>query len=155
MTEKPPPEGDPSWSSYPETILEIRDGSRLLRVDLREELSADLRRELRELSDPPAFGVVTAANPLGRQLPALENGWRAEQLHSHLAADRVSCLAADGVSPDGSHREHGFAVWGSREEVRDLAEQFGQTAFFWFDGTSFWLVEPSGMPAPIRLPQDS
>ena len=146
--------GDPSWPHYFDTILEIRDGARLIRVDLRKELPSDRRAELRALSDPPAFGVVTAANPLGRKLPDLENGWRSEQLHAELGADDVTCRAADGVSPDGSHRERGFAVWGPREDVRDLAEQFKQTAFFWFDGTSFWLVATSGAPEPVRLPQE-
>ena len=160
MTEAPLPDRDPSWESYPETILEIRDGARLIRVDLREELSADLLDELRALSgspalsDPRAFGVVTAANPRGHELPDLENGWRVEQLHADLVADDVWCRSADGVSPDGTHRESGFAVWGPREDVRDLAEQFEQTAFFWFDGTSFWLVATSGAPEPIRLPQE-
>lgn len=155
MTDRESLGGDPSWPHYFETILEIRDGTRLVRVDLRERLSADLRDELRALFDPPAFGVVTAANPRGRELPDIENGWRSEQLNARLTGDGVKCLSADGVSPDGSHREPGFAVWGPREDVRDLAEQFEQTAFFWFDGTSFWLVATSGVPAPIRLPQDS
>jgi hypothetical protein len=153
MTGRASPDIDPSWPHYFETILEMRDGERLIRVDLRKELSAGMRDELRGLSDSPTFGVVTAANPLGSGLSYSANARRSDELGADLAAVRVPCLSADGASPDGAHREEGFAVWSASDYLRDLAEKFEQTAFFWFDGTSFWLVATRGVPAPIRLPR--
>jgi hypothetical protein len=148
----PAQSGDPSWGAYPETVLEIRDGSRLLRVDLREDLSDDLRSDLRCLRRLGEFGVVTAANPLGRQLSDSENARRHVELEAELNASGSTFLPADGVSPDGRHREPGFAVWLAQGGARGFAQRFEQTAFFYFDGTVFWLVTTDDSREPIRLP---
>jgi hypothetical protein len=57
-----------------------------------------------------------------------------------------------GASPDGVHREEGFAVWVSRDRARDLAARYEQTAFFWFDGQEFWVVPTSVDFPAVRLP---
>lgn len=152
MTDAQAPCGDPNWRSYPETVIEIRNGSRLLRVDLRENLSDDLRSDLRCLRRLGEFGVVTAAHPLGRQLSDSENARRHVELEAELSASGSTFLPADGVSPDGRHREPGFAVWLSQDGVRALAQRFEQTAFFFFDGAVFWLVTTDDTREPIRLP---
>jgi hypothetical protein len=146
------PDDDPSWSHYSKTILAIRCGEKRLDVDLRALVVDDVRRELRDLGTRPSFGVVTAANPDGRKATAGENETRYAHLRAQIAAEDYSSCEADGLSPDGSHRERGFVVWGAMEEVRALAGKYEQTAFFWFDGESFWLVATGGKPEPIKLP---
>jgi hypothetical protein len=47
---------------------------------------------------------------------------------------------ADGVSPDGTHREDGLAVWVSEAEARSIAHDFDQLAYFWFDSHRVWMV---------------
>jgi hypothetical protein len=152
MTEARAPDGDPSWGSYPDTVLEIRDCRRLLRVDLRENLSDELRSDLRCLCGSSEFGIVTAANPLGRRLLDVENARRHAELGAELVAGGSCFRPADGVSHDGRHREPGFAVCLPEGGVRNLAERFEQTAFFYFDGTEFWLVTTNGTRNPVRLP---
>jgi len=48
--------------------------------------------------------------------------------------------AATGSSPDGERTEHGSAVSLERDDVVAIARRFDQSAIFWFDGGSFWLV---------------
>jgi hypothetical protein len=103
-------------------------------------------------ADQVGFGVVTAANPLGRRLLDVENARRHTELEAELVAGGSCFRPADGVSPDGRHREPGFAVWLPESGVRNLAERFEQTAFFYFDGTEFWLVTTNGTRNPVRLP---
>jgi hypothetical protein len=61
-------------------------------------------------------------------------------------------VPAAGASPDGAHREEGFAIWVSRERTRELAARYEQTAFFWFDGRDFWVVPTAAGVSAIRLP---
>ena len=143
---------DPTWRYYSETVLEIRHALRVLRVDLRDVLSDELRSDLRCLGGRGEFGIITAANPLGHQLSGAENDRRRLELEAALNASDSSFCPADGVSPDGRHRESGFAAWLDDDEVRAVAEQFEQTAFFYFDGAAFWLVTTNGTRDPIRLP---
>ncbi len=143
---------DPSWSNYPNTILAIRCGEKQLCVNLVRPVGNDVKQRLRALGETQSFGVVTAANPDGRRTTDVENEARYARLRTQVAEEDYSSCDADGLSPDGSHRERGFAVWGTVEEVRALAEKYDQTAFFWFDGEAFWLVATGGKPEPVKLP---
>lgn len=143
---------DPSWRHYTDTILVIRCGELQLRLDLGDFVGAAIQQKLRVLGGAEYFGVVTAANPYGRTTTDLENEARHARLREQIAAEGYSSCDADGLSPDGSHGELGFAVWGTIDEIRQLARKHDQTAFFWFDGESFWLVATDGKPGPIKLP---
>lgn len=139
---KPPltPSDDSAWSHYADTILEIaRDGG-TLSVDLRKPLGEDTRRSLAMLGPSSSFGIVTAANPAGAPVDAAANARRHAALEQWIVEHGYVRRAATGSSPDGDHVEHGFAVWLERDDVVALARRFDQSAIFWFDGGSFWLV---------------
>ena len=139
---KPPltPSDDSAWSHYPQTVLEIdRDGGSL-RIDLRTPLSGDDRRALATLGPAASFGIVTAANPAGAPVDPAANERRHAALKQWIVDHGYVHHAATGSSPDGTHVEHGFAVWLERDDVVALARRFDQSAIFWFDGGAFWLV---------------
>jgi hypothetical protein len=140
---------DPRWDTYPDTILEIHT-SPPLRVDLRAPVPAEMARLLRGLGLGPMWGTVTAHNPGGLVERSL-NEKREKELTAAVAALGVPFVAADGVSPDGTHREPGYAIGGDQEGVVALACEFGQSAIFWFDGATFWIVPALVGDAPIKL----
>jgi len=144
--------GDPSWARYPDTVLEIyRDGT--VRIDLRERLDPDDCRRLRDLGLGATFAVVTAANPRGLALGEAENHVRAELLDTEVVARGVRFLRADGVSPDGAHREVGVAVAMPLQAACELAARYEQSALFWFDGERFWIIPVlETSRAPVALP---
>ena len=146
---------DRTWFAYPETILVFAGERHTLALDLRRPLGELDREALAALRMPAPFGVVTAANPIGGELSHAENQSRHEALRTRLESSGLRRrLAADGVSSDGSHREAGFAIHASRDEIRRLANEFEQSAFFWFDGSAFWLVDATDDSYEIRLPPD-
>jgi hypothetical protein len=145
-----PESSDSRWPTYPDTIVEIH-ASPPLRVDLRRAMVPAVATLLRALGLGPAWAVVTAHNP-GRILAAEENARRERELADAVRALGVPTLRADGVSPDGGHREPGVAVALGQVEAVELARRFGQSAIFWFDGEGFWLVPALVGDAPIGLP---
>ena len=98
------------------------------------------------------FAVLTAANPRGRLVDGRQNARRDRRLMTALAMMGRSCLRADGVSPDGAHRERGVAAMLRQREAAELARRYGQSAYFWFDGEAFWLVGALVRAEPIPLP---
>jgi hypothetical protein len=146
------PADDPSWALYPETILELRLGDRTLRVDLRERLPPGLPRQLAKVGPQKAFAVVTSDNPCGRHREGAENRRDGAELARELQARGAFHVPADGVSPDGSHREQGYAIWCGVEAARRLARTHGQSAFFWFDGSGFRIEGALVEARPQRLP---
>ena len=139
---KPPltPSDDSAWSHYAETILEISRDDGPLRIDLRRCLDEGDRRALALLGPSASFGIVTAANPAGAPVDAAANERRHAKLEQWIVEHGYVHRAAAGSSPDGTHTERGFAVWLERDDVVALARRFDQSAIFWFDGGSFWLV---------------
>lgn len=146
-----PPDGDPSWSHYSETVLHF--GSPLdIAVDLRSPLSARVREQLANLGASNEFAVVTAFNPHGVDVTDEENVRRHSALRDELESAGIPNVPAAGASPDGVHREEGFAIWVSRDRARDLAARYEQSAFFWFDGREFWVVPVAAGVSSVRLP---
>jgi len=139
---KPPltPADDPAWSNYAETIIEIEREGPPLRVDLREPIGETARRALATLGPVASFGIVTAANPAGAPVAPASNDQRHGALERYLGEQGFTHRAVTGSSPDGAHRERGFAVWLERDDVVAIARRFEQSAIFWFDGGAFWLV---------------
>jgi hypothetical protein len=142
---------DPSWSHYPKTVLHFGDRHRIA-VDLRAPLSARVLDQLGNLEAGSPFAVVTAFNPYGVNVTNEENVRRHSTLRDELESAGIPNVPAAGMSPDGAHREEGYAVWISRNRARDLAARYDQTAFFWFDGQEFWVV-PTAVDEPaVQLP---
>jgi hypothetical protein len=144
---------DPSWPAYKEAVLEfrIRDP---FRVWLAEPVVPADRDQLVALTPSGTFAVVTPFNPHGRKVSAAENEARLRQQEAELAALGLPHLRVDGLAPDGNHCEEGYAIDLPRAEARALAQRWGQSALFWFDGVAFWLVPAEVTAEPVRLPAD-
>src|SRR5436190_23251744 len=99
---------DPSWAFYPETILEFPEEG--LRVDLRSPLSVSVVAQLQGLGLGGRFAVVTPCDPRGTRVADGSNAIRVSALRASLKRRGCGFVPADGVSPDGLHRESGFAV---------------------------------------------
>ena len=158
-----PDDGDGKWSAYACTILEFHGPPRL-RIDLREQLSDDHRRQLRQLGLDGAFAVLTAENPRGTNPEDAPTGTAAERREERneervTALDRgleragVPFAPVDGVAPDGDYRERCVAAMLSRDEAVGLAKRLEQLALFWYDGRTFWLPPAKVDERPEPLPR--
>ena len=150
------------WKAYPNTVLEFAAGDGL-RVDLREPVTAEACEAMRGLGLTGPFAVLTAENPCGdnvedaptdRQAEAREerNDRRTGRLEQELTRRKTPFTLVDGVSPDGSYREHCLAVLLPEAEAVGLARRLEQLALFWFDGETFWLLPAEANQPPTRLP---
>lgn len=142
-------EQDPGWDLYPETVLELHLAEGLLRMDLRERVTPAVVARLVRLGPSASFAVITPDNPHGRERDAAGNVTGRAELARTLRERGVVHIRADGTSPDGAHREQGYAVWLDIEDARRLAREHGQSAFFWFDGAAF-RIEGALVCAPAR-----
>jgi len=145
---------DPSWNFYPETILEFETESGQLRIDLRDTIPASVADHVARLGPGISFAIITSDNPYGRERPDSDNAQSRLRLAAELTRYGVHCRPVDGVSPDHAHRESGFAIWMDVSAARMLAQVYGQSAFFWFDGVRFYiegaLVNVPRQKLPIR-----
>lgn len=110
---------------------------------LSDHLPGDLPRRL---------VVLTAANPGGVVLSASENDTRNERLLERISGlEPFPCNAprtylSVGGSPQGDgpadwdHREEGVALDISRDEAAMIAAEFGQIAYYAFDGPDRLLI---------------
>jgi Protein of unknown function (DUF3293) len=92
-------------------------------------------REARFMADrgslPQDFHIVTAFNPNGDLLSAEENARLSDSLRRVLESRKMTFFPITGGSPDGVHREEGFAIVGiSRGEALALGREFRQNAIF-------------------------
>lgn len=138
-----------AWGAYPETVLTFPEAGII--VDLRRPVGDVLRHRLASHLAGP-FGVVTACNPLGSGLDPDANERLSTLLAHRIALRYPSARPAQGGSPDGSHREPGWAVPAPLDEVKRLAGDFLQNAVFWYDGERFSIVPVHGSGAVLPLP---
>lgn len=144
------PVEDPSWENYANTILHF-PGS--LRIDLRETLTQEVRTALTALSAYPYFAVISAANPKGQGAADKVNEESVGVLKRAIQQRGLTYVVVEGESADGQHREPGFAIFGHFEDARLLASASDQSAFFWFDGSAFWIMGALVDTPAIRLPR--
>lgn len=128
------------WSCFAQTILEFHGLG--IRIDLGSPVTAEARSELVAWLGTPitCFCVLTADNPDGRDCAPSQNDEFRSSLFTQLSQLGVELTACDGTSPDGRHREVGWAVRTDDRTGWQLAQQFHQLAFFYYDGARFWLV---------------
>lgn len=139
-----------AWGAYPDTVLVFPEAG--IEIDLRRPLATAVRRAMLDAGLGGSFAVITACNPLGRSLGAAPNQ-RLSAVFTALVRERhPEGRRADGRSPDGSHREPGWALPVPLEEARGLAARFFQIALFWFDGDRFYLVPVLAPGPPLPLP---
>jgi len=148
-----PDRQDADWERYPDTVLHFRSLPKL-RIDLRAPLSAQDRAALARIGFAGEFAVITAFDPLGRDLPLEENAQRATKLETRLAELDHSFVRVDACSPGGSHCEASVAVGMPKSKAVRVASEFEQMAIFWYDGGRFWIVGALAISEPRVLPEN-
>ena len=144
------PADDPGWASYAETILVIH-GSTPVEVPLSRPIGARERAAFAAAGLPGPFGVLTADNPFGRPMSAEGNAARRTQLAAELDSAGVAAVRVDGYSPDRQHHEVGVALQWPQHEVVALAKRWEQSAIYWFDGESMWVIGALTVAPPWKL----
>ena len=135
---------------YANTVLEFVqyvDGV----VDLRRPLGERERGLLSELGIGSQFAILTAYNPSGENEPS-QNHDRQEDLRRTLQRDVEHTVPVDGCSPDRTHREPSIAVPIPEHRAREIALEYRQDAFFWYDGECFYLVGAGEQFGRVLLP---
>lgn len=149
---KNPEEIDPDWARYAETVL-IFEGDSHFEVDLRELLTEDARSHFRDRGFAQTFAILTAHDPLGRDLTPEENRERQKTLESALATEGVHFVRVDACSTDREHCECSLAIDIDQDRAVVIATEYEQMAIFWYDGDSMWLVGGIVKSDPVRLPR--
>jgi hypothetical protein len=138
-------------TTYAETVLRFGQVG-ALEIDLRRPLTPEDRAALALYGDGGDFGVVTAFNPGGRVQGAEDNRRANESLAHDLSSRGFALQVVEGMSPDGSHREPGYAVVSTEEGVVEIARRYRQVAVFWYDGRRFWIVGVERPLGRVALP---
>jgi hypothetical protein len=142
---------DPSWTFYPQTLL--RFAGQGLTIDLRNTICPETLKGLSGLGLGLTFVVITAHNPRGRTLDAATNQTLDAELGTALNALGAAHQRCDGMDPEQRHVERGYAAAIDNKQATLLAKQFGQSAFFTFDGERFWLMPALVRTNPLQLPK--
>lgn len=141
---------DPSWQHYEGVHIRFPACGLVLCVSV--PVPHDARAKLAGIALTGPFVVITPFNPRGAMVDAVENERRWERSRQQLQERRISSWEAHGGSADGCHLERGHALRITRELGRELAVEWEQSAFFWFDGeAAFWLLGALVDVPPIRL----
>ena len=122
-------------------------------VDLRAPVPPATKDALAAIGLGEPFGILTAFNPRGVDLPADENSRRMEQLEAELESAGDEFVRVDACSPDKSHCECSVALKGELARSLDMARRWEQIAIFWWDGARFWLkgaISPGELVLPIE-----
>ena len=145
---------DPDWPRYPETILTFSTNPGV-EIDLRRIPPADAIANLAAAGFDQPFAVLTAFDPLGRDLSSAENEKRRRELDARLFRRGYKFVSVDACSPDRTHCESSVAVVVSQEKAIALARELEQVAIFWFDGKRFWIIGALMEADPFVLPRNS
>ncbi|PYO46515.1 MAG: hypothetical protein DMD72_12635 [Gemmatimonadetes bacterium] len=84
-----------------------------------------------------------------------ENEERRRDLNRRLEKTGYRFVAVDACSPDRLHCECSVAVVMKQKEALALARVLEQVAFFWFDGSRFWILGAIAEADPLELPRRS
>lgn len=135
------------WSA-----AELRLAEGRLAIDLQEPVDEAMRHRLAGIGLPGTFAVITPCNPQGRGLSPEDNARRVAAAAALLAEQGLPAVPAVGQSPDGAHREEGWALAITRSAALVLAREWEQQGLYWWDGARFWIVSTHGDFADIQLP---
>ncbi|HEY3933410.1 MAG TPA: DUF3293 domain-containing protein [Gemmatimonadales bacterium] len=120
-------------------------------IDLATQVSAAARRSLATVGLDGTFGLATPCNPMGRRTDDTTNGNRLIRFLAELDAAGKRYVRVDGCSPDGSHVEPGVALAWPQGDVVALARKWEQSAIYWWDGATFWVIGALTQSAPWQL----
>jgi len=149
-----PEQHDPDWPRYPETVLTFSTKP-AVEIDLREIPSEGALARLRAAGFGQPFAVLTAFDPRGQNLSAVENEKRRSELDERLRTEGYKFARVDACSPDRSHCECSVAVLMPQDKAVKLARELEQVAIFWFDGKRFWILGAIVESDPLMLPRNS
>ncbi len=119
------------------TRAELDDIYETTRVEMRPFGSERWHEGVGEVRKRALSGVViTAWNP-GPDRPSLTENENANGLLLSRLREYCSDIwEADGLSPDGIHREPGFMAWGMQPDIGiRIAREFRQLAIFYFEAS--------------------
>ena len=151
---KNPEEIDPDWARYAETVL-LFEGPEGPAIDLRELLTDDTRRCFRNKGFRQTFAILTAHDPLGRDLSPEENRQRQAALEAKLTTAGIHFIRVDACSTDREHCECSLAIDVDQDRAVAIAVEYEQMAIFWYDGDAMWLIGGIVKSDPIRLPRSA
>jgi len=135
---------------YASAVLEFPGGPT---VPLSESVSAeDIAQIQRELGSS-TFAVITSDNPMSIPCSAHANMLRRSVLALELRNANLVHRPVIGRSTDGQWSENGFAIAASIGEADALSEIHAQRAYYWFNGSSFFIHGMTPEHAAIRLPR--
>jgi hypothetical protein len=133
---------DCPWGPYRHTTLVVGDDVGVVRVDLSRPVDDDARARLARALGP-AFAIITAYNPYSLARGAAseaDNHAAHERLRAAILSRGLAHREADGHANDApGHVERGFAVQCDDRTACALACEFGQDAYFDYDGEAFWI----------------
>lgn len=89
---------------------------------------------------PASYAIITAWNPMDRDVSMEENQREDEALRQSLELQALPFFRVTGCSPDLSHREPGWAVEIPKSDAIVLGRRFGQRAIWWIEGDDLTLV---------------
>ncbi|MEP4079737.1 DUF3293 domain-containing protein [Haloferula sp.] len=99
---------------------------------------------------PGEFAIITGYNPMDEASSDEENLQADRQLRDHLENKGLAHFRVTGQSPDGSHREPGWAISMIRAEAVELARCFRQRALWWIEDGELLIIDgDSGSSDPI------
>jgi hypothetical protein len=142
---------DPAWPHYRTAHLHFGGDRPWCIQPADQPIGPAAAATLRSRGLAGAFAVITAANPRGALRSAAENAEALQHLAAVLAGRGVVHLRCDGCCPAAIHREAGFAAVLPRREAIEIGAAFGQSAIYWFDGSTLWLVPVLEGGPPERL----
>lgn len=94
---------------------------------------------------PEIFGIVTAWHPWGVDTSPQQNQMADDMLRRRLDLLGLSRARVVGKSPDGCHREEGWAFWPADERMTvQLGEEFQQNAVYHVNGTELFVISCTG-----------
>ncbi|WP_193211795.1 DUF3293 domain-containing protein [Luteolibacter marinus] len=102
------------------------------------EFPAEYRQTVFHLEDAPdplpaCFAIITAHNPRDRLASEEENRRRNTTLLADLEQSGAARFTATGASPDGLHREPGWAVVMAKHEAIATGRLHQQTGIWWIE----------------------
>ena len=115
-------------------------------------LEVRFRCELPASKVPSAFGIVTAWNPLDRQMAEAANVLADKDLRLTLEARRWRHFRVAGGNLDFSHQEPGWGIEAPLADVLKLGRVFHQSAIFWIENDELQLRTYGEKPIVVLGP---
>lgn len=102
---------------------------------------------------PQEFGVITAWNTDGENETTAANAAHDLQLAQRLDELHMQRVRVTGVSPDGTHREEGWACWPCTEALAaELGREFNQLAVYFVENDHLRVIScSSGERAEVAV----